>query len=346
MTTTPTSSPLGRLTVLAPVPHPTTNFAPVWLVDALGYAEAEGLDLRIELVGTPKHAADGVIAGRGDLTFINIVFALLARDRGASFCPFYAFVRTQNRSFTVPHDSAIRTLGDLRGKTVGLYYDDPELFDFACATLRGAGLDPTQDVRFTPLPGTPLDAPRMAAAVRDGEVDAIWQLDVLTGFMAGEGVTVRALPSTLIDPLTPSSCFNALDRSLTDRPAAFGAFGRALAKATLFALTNPAAAIELMWQRYPSAAPRSGEDRERARRRELAALEVRVEGHRIERAPSPRWGAITVPEIAAWQDFLLATGAIRQRRVPQAYFSDALVDAFNDFDQQPVIAAARAFPVA
>jgi ABC-type nitrate/sulfonate/bicarbonate transport system substrate-binding protein len=101
MTTAPTAAPLGRLTLLVPVPHPTTNFAPVWLVEALGYAADEGLDFRIELVGTPKAAADGVIAGRGDMTFINIVFTLLARDRGAPFCPFYAFVRTQNRSFTV-----------------------------------------------------------------------------------------------------------------------------------------------------------------------------------------------------------------------------------------------------
>jgi NitT/TauT family transport system substrate-binding protein len=336
------ASRLGTLTLLAPVPYLTTNFAPVWLVDALGYAAAEGLDFRIERVGTPKRAADGVIGGRGDLTFINIVFTLLARDRGATFCPFYAFVRTQNRSFTVPQASAITTLAELHGKTIGLHYDDPELFDFACATLRGAGLDPTRDVRFIPLPGTPLDGPRMAAALRDREVDAVWQLDVLSGFMAADGVTLRRLPSALIDPLTPSSSFNALDASLRRRPEAFGAFGRALAKATLFAVTNPAAAIRLIWERYPDAAPRPGADRERAWRRELAALEVRLEGHRIEGAPLPRWGAITAPEIAAWQDFLLGTGAIKQRRPPEIYFSDALVDAFNAFDAAPIIAAARA----
>src|SRR5258706_15848526 len=125
------ASNLGSLSVLAPVPHATTNFAPIWLVEALGYAAAEGLDLRIELVGTPKDAADGVIAGRGDITFINIVFTLLARDRGEPFCPFYAFVRTQNRAFSVPEASPIRALTELRGKTIGLHYDDPELFEFA-----------------------------------------------------------------------------------------------------------------------------------------------------------------------------------------------------------------------
>src|SRR4051794_28384826 len=125
-----------RFTVLAPVPHPTTNFAPVWLVEALGYAEAEGLDLRIEIAGSPKNAADGIERKRGDTTFINIVFTLLARDRGAPLRPYYAFVRTQNRSFSVPAGSAITSLAQLRGKTIGLHYDDPELFEFAKAGLR------------------------------------------------------------------------------------------------------------------------------------------------------------------------------------------------------------------
>src|SRR3954452_11473143 len=91
-----------RFTVLAPVPHPTTNFAPVWLVEALGYADEEGLDLRIAIAGSPKEAANGVEIGEGDTTFINIVFTLLARDRGASLRPYYAFVRKQNRGFSVP----------------------------------------------------------------------------------------------------------------------------------------------------------------------------------------------------------------------------------------------------
>ena len=328
--------------VAAPVPHPTTNFAPVWLMNALGYAAHEGIDLSIEIAGTPKNAANTVMSGQADATFINVVFTLLARDRGDPLRPFYAFVRSQNRAFSVPRESGIRSLGELRGKTIGLHYDDPELFDFACATLRSEGVDPKADVEFVTLPGTPLDAPRMAAAIREGEVQAVWQLDVLAGFMAGEGVHLRLLPAPAIDRLTPSSCLNALDATLAARPAVFGALGRSLAKATLFALVNPRAAIEIVWERYPDARPAGRETQ--AMRRELAALEVRLAGHRIERAPDPRWGAITAGEMAAWQDFLLATGAIATRRDPAAYFSNALVSIYNDFDPAPVIAAARAHP--
>ena len=216
----------------------------------------------------------------------------------------------------MPRESGIRSLGELRGKTIGLHYDDPELFDFACATLRSEGVDPKADVEFVTLPGTPLDAPRMAAAIREGKVQAVWQLDVLAEFMVGEGVHLRLLPAPAIDRLTPSSCLNALDATLAARPAVFGALGRSLAKATLFALVNPRAAIEIVWERYPDARPAGRETQ--AMRRELAALEVRLAGHRIER-PRIHDGARSPPErwphgrIFCWRQGRSRRDATRQR---------------------------------
>ena len=330
----------GELKLVVAVPHPTTNFAPIWLLEALGYATEDGLDLTIECLDNPKAAVEAVIAGRSDTTFVNIVFTFLARDRGVPLCPYYAFVRGQNRAFSVPQSSPIKSLGELRGQTIGLHYNDPELFEYACAALTAAGVDPKREVEFKLLPGSPLDAPRMAAAIRTAEVQAVWQLDVLTGFMEAEGVPLRLLPSAALDLLTPSSSFNALDKNLEARPEAFGALGRAVAKATLFALTNPEAAIRLLWKHYPSGAPPAAE-REQAFRRELAALKVRLAGQRIEGSSDPRWGAITEKEAAAYQEFLLGTGALKTRRDPAVYFSNDLVPYFNDFDSAPVIEAAR-----
>jgi NitT/TauT family transport system substrate-binding protein len=335
------TSDLGRIKILGSVPHVTANFAPIWLAKDLGYTEEEGLDVVIELAGSPKDAVEGVIAGRGDMSFVNIVFSFLAYDRGVPYCPFYAFVRRQNRSFSVPEASPIWTLSDLRGRMIGLHYDDPELRAFARAALVGAGLDPDRDVTFKPLAGSPLDAPRMAAAIRDGEVEAVWQLDVLSGLMAGEGLPLRRLPAPAIDGLTPSSCLEAMASALDRRPEAFGAIGRAIAKATLFAIANPAAAVRTLWRHHLDAGPQPGEDPEHAFRRELAALEVRLASQHIEGALDPRWGAITEAESSAWQEFLLASEAIATRRPPSIYYSNALVETFNAFDPRPVMADAR-----
>jgi NitT/TauT family transport system substrate-binding protein len=341
------SSSHEKLTVLIPAPRLSTVFAPIWLAEALGYVVEEGIDVEFDLArsGSPKQAVDGVVTGHGDMTFVNIVFPLMARDQGVPLRVFYGFVRKQNRSFTVPRDSAIRSLGELRGKVIGLHFDDPELFAFAKAALVGEGIDPEHDVTFRPLPGTPLDVRRMARALRSGEVDAVWQLDILSGLMAAEGVLLRHLPSPMIDHLTPSSSMCTLDKNLAARPHVLGGFGRAVAKATVFAFANPAAAVLAVWDRFPGAGPRPDEDRVQVFRGELAALRVRLEGHRLNDQPDARWGSITEAEIVAWQEFLLGTRAIRSRRSPSEYYSDALVPDFNSFDPKPVMAAAARYAV-
>jgi len=336
-----TSVPLGRMTILAPVPYPTPNFAPIWLSQILGYGAEEGLDLTIKLSDNPKTSVNAVVAGEGDMTFVNVVFSLLQRDEDIPFTPFYSFVRTQNRAFSVPLESPIKSLAALRGRTIGLHYDDPELFQFARAALIGAGVDPDREVSFKPLPGSPLDGPRMAGALREGEVDAVWQLDVLAGFLEVEGTPVRLLPAPAIDSLTPSSCLEAMENRLHQRPEAYGAIGRAVAKATLFAITNPEAAVRLMWRAYPEIAPPVAET-DRTLRRELAALKVRLAGHHIDQARVPKWGTISREEMSAWQDFLLSTNAIRTRRDPDVYYDHRLVERFNDFDTARVVAQAEA----
>ena len=334
-----------QLTVLIPAPRLSTVFAPIWLAAALGYAAEEHIEVNFDLErsGSPKQAVEGVIAGDGDMTFVNIVFPMMARDRGVPLRVFYAFVRAQNRSFTVPVRSEIGSLAGLRGKVIGLHFDDPELFAFAKAVLAGAGINPNRDVTFIPLPGTPLDVERMAAAIRTRTVDAIWQLDILSGLMEAEGVSLRHLPAPTIDRLTPSSSMCALDKSLEARPQVFAAFGRAVAKASVFAIANPVAAIDIIWRRFPDAGPRSGEDKDRIFRGELAALKERLQGQRVDDAAVPNWGAITEQEIAAWQEFLLATKAIGAYRPPADYFSDALVSEFNSFDPAPIVAQAQKY---
>ena len=316
--------------VMVPAPQHATGFAPIWLVKALGYDTAEGIAVDYDLAGSgsPKAAVEAMIAGRGDMAFVNIVFALLALDRGTRLLPFYGFVRKQNRSFSVPRESPIRTLAELKGRVVGLHFDDPELREFAVAVLVAAGLDPARDVRLEPLQGGPLDAERMARALREGAVDAVWQLDIFTGLMAAEGVELRHLPAP-IDRLSPSSTLMAMEGTLAARSTVFGALGRAVARATLFAIGDPEAAIRLVWRDFPSARPQPGEDEGKARRRELAALKVRLDGQRIDDQPVPKWGAITAEEIEAWLAFLRGAGAVSSRLAARDCFHDALVPAFN-----------------
>src|SRR5260221_2329220 len=333
------TSPIGTLKVLAPVPHVPATYAPVLMAQSLGYAAAEGLDLQVVAHGSPRESIEGCVAGVG-IGFVSMVFNFLTGYRGQLCRSFFSVARKQNRSFAVPEASPIRRLADLKGKVIGLHF--PDLLDFANAALAGEGLDPARDVRFVELPGSPFDEARMVAAVRAGEVAAVWQLDLNAGLFASGGLPLRRLPAPAIDCLTPAACLYARDDQLAERPAAYAALGRAVAKGTLFALTNQEATVRLLWRDVPEARPHPS-DEARVMRRDLAVLRDRLALSGIEDAPDPRWGTITRAEVERWQDFMLETKAIKARRDPSEYFTAELVDHYNDFDAAAVIAQARGF---
>ena len=333
---------LGSLKILAPVPYVPAGYAPVLMAQSMGYAAQEGLDLRVVAGGSPRQSIEGVVAGDG-IGFVNMVFNFLIRDRGQPFRSFFSIARRQNRSFAVPVGSTIASLSGLKGKVIGLHF--PDLLDFANAALAGAGLDPKSDVRFVPLPGSPLDEERMVASVRSGEVDAVWQIDLNYGLFKTAGLPLQRLSAPAIDRLTPSACLYARDDLLAARPEAFAALGRAVAKGTLFAQTNPEATIRLLWRDVREARPKPG-DEARVMQRDLAVLHDRLALSRIEDAPDTRWGAITSNEVEIWQEFMLATRAIKARRAASEYFTAEFVEQYNDFDAQAVIEQAREFRLA
>jgi len=332
----------GSLKLLGPIPHMPAGYAPITLASALGYAEEDGLDLQNVAAGSPNDAVAGVLAGTGDCTFVNTAFGFAVRDRGDPLKMFFSFARHANRSFAVPADSSIKSIADLRGATIGLHF--PDLMYFAHAALVDEGVDPATDVEFVPLPGSPVDAEMMTDAVRGGGIHAIWQLDLNYGLFEAEDLPLRRLPSRTIDRLTPSACLYTTDSFAESRPGALAVLGRSVARATLFAQTNPEAAVRVLWKHVPEARPKAGEE-ERVLRRDVASLKSRLENQRIDNTADPRWGVITEDEIERWQEFMFSSGAIKSRRATSEYFRGDLIDQFNDFDHEAVVAEARAFRV-
>lgn len=332
--------PLGTLRILVPTPHIPAGYSPALMARSLGYAAQEGLDLQVVAAGRPVYSVDGAVKGEG-IAFVNMVFNFLIRDQERPFRSFYSVARKQNRSFAVPVDSPIRGLADLKGKVIGLHY--PDLLEFAYAALAGEGVD-KNDVKFIPLPGSPLDEQKMVDCVRANEVQAVWQIDHNYGLFEAEGCPLRKLPAPAIDRLTPSANFYANDEVLKARPEAFAALGRAVSKATLFAKLNPEAVVRLLWRDVPEARPSPGNE-ERVMRRDLAILKHRLTLCEFADAPDPRWGAITLPEIERWQKFMLDTKAITRRIDPRDYFVDALIPEYNRFDPADVAEHARTFDI-
>jgi NitT/TauT family transport system substrate-binding protein len=329
---------LEQVTLLSPLPYLTAAFAPVVVMKELGFDRDEGLEVAVRELGVPGNAWRALINREGDATFINTIFTFLARDKGFDMKIFGCYARHQNRSFVVPQGSAVQSIAELKGATLGLFSLDHE--EFATATLRAHGIDPDRDVRLINYRTTKsLDADKMAAALESGELKAIWLLDIMYGHLEIEGVKIRRLPSA-VDKLTPASSLCTNDEVVKNRPQALRGLLRAILRGIVFTQANPEAAIGMVWKHEPRNRPAPGEE-ERSLRRDRIGLEMRLKNHAVGQPVNPRLGAVDASEIEAWRDFLLSNTAISKRLPVEAYYTSLIASGVKDIDApSPVQSAA------
>ncbi len=307
---------------------------------ALGYDREEGLAFEMHYGGEPGATARALSEGACDIASLNTTVGLIGREQGLPMVAVYGKARRTHRWFAVMPESPIRVLSALKG--AGIACDFSDLAPLAEAALAEEGV-PRGTYKWVPWRGSGMATRDMIEPLRRGDVNAVFLIDWNDGDFIAEGLRLRRLPSRALDRIKLSSCLWVSERCLNDRKDAIAGVGRALAKVTTFALENPEAAVRLMWQQEPSTRPSSGE-LERALRRDLEIMKARLESFRIDPGDKdPRWGAIDRHEIVAWQEFLLASGAIRERLDPESFYTKELVDRFNRFDAKRIKEAARGF---
>ena len=329
-----------RVVIGLPIPD---GMAPAYgyfaAASALGYDRAEGLAFDVIYPTEPGATARALAAGRCDFAPLNTTVGLLAREDDLPLRAVYSMSRRTHRWFAVLPDSRIRSLAHLRGASVAC--DFPHLQPLAESALAEEGVR-RDEFTWVPWQGSGMEAGKMVEPLRSGAVDAVFLIDWNDGDFIAHGVPMRRIPSVALDRLRMTSCLWLASPDVEANADLVAGVGRAMAKMTLFALENPAAVVPLMWERCPEVRPASA-DRAWELRRGEAIVRARLDTLRLDEATGPRWGAMTAAEMIEWQDFLLASGAIRRRLPPETYFNASLVDRFNDFDANAVRARARAF---
>lgn len=305
---------------------------------ALGYDRAEDLEFDFIYPDEPGATARALAAGRCDFAPLNTTVGLMAREENLPLRAVYSMSRRTHRWFAVCPDSPIASLRELGGKSIAC--DFPHLQPLAEAALAEEGVS-RDEFTWVPWRGSGMEAGKMIEPLRSGAVDAVFLIDWNDGDFIAEGFPLRRLPSLALDRIRTTSCLWLASPAVEADAGLVGGVGRALARVTVFALENPAAIVEAMWERCPDTRP-SPADRARELRRGVEIVRARLDTLRLDGTTGPRWGAMTAPEFVDWQDFLLASGAIRRRLPPQVYFNASFTDRFNDFDAAAVVAQARA----
>jgi len=320
-------------------------FAPVILASALGYDKAEGLSLKFRVLNSPWESISQVGRGQADMTYVNSWFGFGLRDRGLPVKAFYSLARSCVRYFAAVSGKGINSIHDLRGKTVAA--DVPDLLVLAKAVLADEGLDP-EDVSFVPhalsFPGHPLTEAELES-IHAGNFDALWIMDIDQPILEEQGLCLERIPSRTIDNLMPGESLYTNENLAANRPHVIVGVGRALAKATVFSLTNPEAAVKVFWDATRNESG-SGvgitriEDENMRLRYDLASLKHRLNNMKPDVGQVKKWGGIGSSEAQAWIEFLRKNRVISSHANGLDYFVD-FADDYSSFDADEVIQEAR-----
>src|SRR5215207_1458325 len=159
--------------------YPDPNYAGFYLAEERGYFEDAGLELSIHTPILPSKAVPYVNEGAVDLAVSHEPEVVLARERGVPVVAVGALIRAPTTSLIWLRRTPIRTIADLKGKTIateGLPYQKR----FLAVILAREGLA-LGDVKLRKV------GYKLTAMLEEGRVDAI-----IGGSWNVEGPQLRA----------------------------------------------------------------------------------------------------------------------------------------------------------
>jgi len=331
--------PLKRAEFVSGGLVPTVANAPLWIGKPLGYFAEERLDPHFFFARGGTEVAQNIATGQAVMGIPSVDPMLNAASRGIDLglVGVYLYFQKNIYHLAVPRESPITQIGQLKGKRIGVisFGNPSELY--AKAALREVGVDPAE-ATFLPL-GVQEQA---GAALRAGQVDAICNVDFTFIAIESAGIPLRVLqPPAPLAKLFGQVLGVRRDSLRDDRKTVVG-LSRAIAKATVFTLANPEAAVRLHWKAFPESKPKNKTEGE-ALKDSLKILASRATIWSIEDASVRKWGYM---DPSRWDPMVRSLGLEGKAKGPGRFFTDILLDEINQFDEAKIREQARSYRVA
>jgi len=301
----------------------------------LGYWNAEGADIEVTSVEGSTAGLQQLAAGNIQFTTVGPEVAIMAREKGVKVKSFYVVNSVTIFRVVVPRESAIQTAADLRGKTIGVSALTSGAVPVARAIVSSGGLNPDRDVKWLTVG---VGAPA-ALAVKQKSVDAMALWGDFQAGLENQGLLFREVSAPFMKDLLGQIVI-ARDEYLAEHPEVAIAFARGLAKATLFGLTNPEAAVRMHWKMYPQTRPQ-GMEEARAMQESIHVFNARFETQRVDNRDDKRFGASSFAQWTRLKTIYKEQGLIQGNLDVNEAFTNSLIDEINRFDQVAVIRQAK-----
>lgn len=311
------------------------SWAPYFSVGAeVGWLKEENLEVQMDNLQTAVlltlltkgdaeffiGAPEAMLGVEGQGTKTNIRFAYNYYTR-----PWYLLATTE--------DSPIKTIADLKGKTIGLSSlgapQVPALMNY----LREGGLKET-DVTMVVV-GNQVSA---AQNLKDKQIDAMQQIANNFTIFENAGFKYRYFPMPAELEKLFGAGYYVHNRALSDPKLkdALGRYFRVVAKSVLFAKTNPEATVCIHWKVKPESKPKGQTD---AKAMELGKRELEVAMQYAGTKPKTgRWGEYVAEMV---RDYIAFAELSNKLKNPEDYYTNAFIETANNFNEAEVINFAK-----
>ena len=229
--------PVG-ITVLLPNPS-AINVFNLCAAIGEGYLADEGIDVTVEAVDGSGAVLQAMVADQAQIGLPGPGPVLNAINGGEDMRMFYNSFSQSLFGLVVPADSSIKSIEDLKGKTIGVGTAEGAEVSYAKGILSDAGLE--EDTDYTMLPVG--DGGLAVAAFERGDI-AVYSAAVSDMAI----IEARGIPLSEITPEKFLAFFGngfaATGKYMDENPEIIQGFTNALLKANAWALENKAGTLE------------------------------------------------------------------------------------------------------
>jgi NitT/TauT family transport system substrate-binding protein len=309
--------------------------APFAVAAKMGWFEKAGF--KVQLVPLPGStdcvksvATKDILVSLASIEPLAIISKLGVKAKN-----YYTAYQGNIYGLAVPQDSTVQSIRDLQGKKIGVTSMASGGVIVARALAVAAGLNPDKDISIV-VAG---ESAQAAAMVRGRQVDALSQFDASYALVRNAGVKLRRLDHPEIAKF-PSNGFIALDETLMDRRTEAVALAQGYAKGTIFTMTNPEAALRILFEVYPYTKG-TGRDEATAIASEANVIRARVPNWKLAAGGVAKWGFNAEANYAAYMEWLLKNGVLKEQTAIKDIITNALIDDINAFDPAEIAALAK-----